>query len=101
MNKVVEYMAMARPLVSFDLVEARVSAGRAAVYVPANDEAAFAAATDDLLDDPDRRKAMGVYGRERVERELSWDISRNNLLEFYEDVFATSVNRRKKVRQWL
>ena len=70
MNKVVEYMAMARPLVSFDLVEARVSAGRAAVYAPANDEAAFAAATDDLLDNPDRRKAMGVYGRERVEREL-------------------------------
>ena len=101
MNKVVEYMAMARPLVSFDLVEARVSAGGAAVYAPANDEAAFAAAIDDLLDDPDRRKDMGVYGRERVERELSWDISRNNLLEFYEDVFATSVNGRKKVRQWL
>ena len=39
---------------------------------------------------------MGVYGRERVERELSWDISRKNLLEFYEDVFATSVNGRKK-----
>ena len=98
MNKVVEYMAMARPLVSFDLVEARVSAADAAVYAPANDEAAFAAAIDDLLDDPDRRKDMGVYGRERVERELSWDISRNNLLEFYEDVFATSVNGRKKVR---
>ena len=34
MNKVVEYMAMGRPIVSFDLVEARVSAGDAAVYVP-------------------------------------------------------------------
>jgi glycosyltransferase involved in cell wall biosynthesis len=97
MNKVVEYMAMARPLVSFDLAEARVSAGDAAVYAPANDEAAFAVAIDDLLDDPDRRKDMGVYGRERVERELSWDISRNNLVEFYEDLFATSVNGRKKI----
>ena len=101
MNKVVEYMAMARPLVSFDLTEARVSAGDAAVYAPANEEAAFAVAIDDLLNDPDRRKHMGVYGRQRVERELSWGISRNNLLEFYEDVFATSVNRRKKGRQWL
>ena len=28
MNKVVEYMAMSRPVVSFDLYEARVTAGR-------------------------------------------------------------------------
>jgi glycosyltransferase involved in cell wall biosynthesis len=97
MNKVVEYMAMARPLVSFDLVEARVSAAGAAVYVPANDEAAFAAAIDDLLDDPDRRKSMGVHGRQRVERELSWDTSRKNLLAFYEDVFARSVDGRRRV----
>ena len=44
MNKVLEYMAMGRPIVSFDLREARVSAGDAAVYVPANDEQAFAVA---------------------------------------------------------
>ena len=59
MNKVVEYMAMGRPIVSFDLVEARVSAGDAAVYVPANDEAAFAEAIDELLNDPERRRRMG------------------------------------------
>jgi glycosyltransferase involved in cell wall biosynthesis len=95
MNKVVEYMAMARPLVSFELVEARVSAGGAAVYAPANDEAAFAAAIDELLDDPDRRKRMGACGRERVERELSWEASRNTLLGFYDNVFATVVNPHK------
>lgn len=97
MNKVVEYMAMARPLVSFDLAEARVSAGEAAVYVPANDEAAFAAALDDLLDDPDRRAEMGRIGRKRVEDELSWDTSRRNLLRFYEDVFATSNGDRTEL----
>ena len=42
MNKVVEYMAMGRPIVSFDLTEARVSAGESATYVPVNDELAFA-----------------------------------------------------------
>jgi hypothetical protein len=50
---------MVAPLVSFDLVEARVSAGGAAVYAPANDEAAFAVAIDDLLDDPDRAQGHG------------------------------------------
>jgi glycosyltransferase involved in cell wall biosynthesis len=88
MNKVVEYMAMARPVVSFELVEARVSAGDAAVYVPANDEAAFATAIAELLDDPERRTMMGEIGRQRVERELSWKTSKRNLIEFYDRVLA-------------
>lgn len=88
MNKVVEYMAMARPLVSFELVEARVSAGDAAVYAPANDEAAFAGLLHELLDDPDRRREMGELGRARVERELSWAVSRRHLLDFYARLFA-------------
>lgn len=87
MNKVVEYMAMAKPLVSFDLLETHVSAGRAAVYVPDNNEEAFASAIDQLLDDPVRRSEMGRYGRERVARELSWDVSRKSLLDFYARLF--------------
>jgi glycosyltransferase involved in cell wall biosynthesis len=46
MNKIVEYMAVGRPIVAFDLVEARVSAADAAVYAPANDELAFAKCID-------------------------------------------------------
>lgn len=88
MNKVVEYMAMERPLVSFELAEARVSAGDAAVYVPANDEREFAAAISALLDDPQRRARMGAAGRSRVEAELSWANSERNLLGFYHDLFS-------------
>jgi glycosyltransferase involved in cell wall biosynthesis len=94
MNKVIEYMAMEKPLVSFDLTEARVSAGEAAVYVPANDEAAFAGAIDSLLDDDERRAMMGRIGRRRVEDELSWENSRRNLLEFYSGVFAAAKGDR-------
>ncbi len=83
MNKVVEYMAMGRPLVSFELTEARVSAGEAAAYAPANDERAFAAALDELLRDPDRRARMGEVGRHRVQTQLSWAVSRRNLLDAY------------------
>jgi glycosyltransferase involved in cell wall biosynthesis len=86
MNKVVEYMAMGRPLVSFDLKEARVSAGDAAIYAPANDEPAFAAAIDHLLRDADLRAAMGAIGRQRVETLLSWDNSRKALVEFYDQL---------------
>jgi glycosyltransferase involved in cell wall biosynthesis len=88
MNKVVEYMAMGKPLVSFDLIEARVSAGAAAVYAPANDETQFAKLLDELLDDPERRAEMGRTGRERVENELSWTTSRQNLVGFYERLLA-------------
>ena len=88
MNKIVEYMAMNRPLVSFDLREARVSAGDAAVYATANDEAEFARLTAELLDDPARREAMGRLGRERVERSLSWATSRDNLLNAYRNLLA-------------
>lgn len=84
MNKVVEYMAMGRPLVSFELTEARVSAGEAAVYAPANDETAFAKLLNELLDDPDRRTRMGELGRGRVEAELSWATSRRNLISCYD-----------------
>jgi glycosyltransferase involved in cell wall biosynthesis len=84
MNKVVEYMAMGRPLVSFELREARVSAGDAAAYAPAGDEPAFAALIDELLDDPRRRERMGAIGRARVADRLSWEVSERNLLGFYE-----------------
>ncbi|GAB2443488.1 glycosyltransferase family 4 protein [Streptosporangium sandarakinum] len=84
MNKIMEYMAMARPVVSFDLREARVSAGEAALYAPANDESAFAKLVARLLDDPGERRRMGEIGRARVSGPLSWEHSRTALLAAYE-----------------
>ncbi|MGI5161735.1 glycosyltransferase family 4 protein [Microbispora sp. CA-102843] len=84
MNKVMEYMAMARPIVSFDLREAKVSAGEAAVYAPPNDESEFAKLIAMLLDDPEERRRMGAIGRERVAGPLSWENSRRSLLAAYE-----------------
>ncbi|WP_369215118.1 glycosyltransferase family 4 protein [Streptomyces flavofungini] len=84
MNKVLEYMAMGRPIVSFELREARVSAGDAAVYAPANDEAAFAKLTALLLDDPEKRARMGEIGQERVTGQLSWSNSQQSLLAAYD-----------------
>lgn len=83
MNKIMEYMAMSRPIVSFDLQEARVSAGDAALYATPNDEGEFARLVAELLDDPQRRARMGEIGEERVRTSLSWEHSRANLLEAY------------------
>ncbi|MHB9756148.1 glycosyltransferase family 4 protein [Streptomyces sp. BYX5S] len=83
MNKVLEYMAMGRPIVSFDLREARVSAGEAAVYARANDESEFAALVARLLDDPEQRARMGKIGQERIGGPLSWRNSQTALLAAY------------------
>jgi glycosyltransferase involved in cell wall biosynthesis len=83
MNKVMEYMAMARAIVSFELKEARVSAGEAALYAPANDESAFAKLIARLLDDPEERARMGSLGQQRVRGALSWENSTKALLAAY------------------
>ncbi|HVV14388.1 glycosyltransferase family 4 protein [Amycolatopsis sp.] len=83
MNKIMEYMAMAKPIVSFELREARVSAGAAAVYAPANDVSEFAKLIAELLDDPVRRKKMGELGQSRVEGPLAWRNSAAALVAAY------------------
>jgi glycosyltransferase involved in cell wall biosynthesis len=88
MNKIMEYMAMSKPIVSFDLVEARVSADEAAVYAAANDESEFAKLVVKLLDDPAERKRMGELGRARVAGPLSWENSRQALLSAYAAALA-------------
>lgn len=88
MIKIMEYMAMAKPIVAFDLPEHRVSAETAAIYVPGNDESAFAQALAQLMDDPARRHAMGFAGRQRVENALAWRHSAPHLLAAYRSVFS-------------
>jgi glycosyltransferase involved in cell wall biosynthesis len=81
--KVLEYMAMARPVVAFDLPETRVSAEHAALYAPSGDVAAFAGQIARLLDDPALRTTLGERGRDRVVQELGWHRSRDALLRAY------------------
>ena len=84
MNKTMEYMAFELPVVAFDLLETRVSADGAAVYVEPNDVERYAAAIVELLDDPQRRRRMGTFGRERVVNELAWCHQRDAYVAVYE-----------------
>jgi glycosyltransferase involved in cell wall biosynthesis len=72
MNKTLEYMAHGIPVVATDLRETHRCASTAAEYVPDGDPAAMAKAIGALLDDPLRRRRMGLVGRMRIERELAW-----------------------------
>ena len=83
MNKIIEYMAMGLPIVSFDLKESRFSAQEAAVYIPDNDEQAMGQAFIDLLADPAKREQMSTFGKRRVAEGLSWDRSQSVLIHFY------------------
>jgi glycosyltransferase involved in cell wall biosynthesis len=91
MNKTLEYMAFELPVVTFDLKETRVSAGEAARYVESGDVAAYARAIVELLDDSDKREAMGKAGRVRIEQELGWPYQR----DLYVGVFEALVGRRR------
>src|SRR5882724_388627 len=86
--KVMEYMASAKPIVSFDLKETRFSARDAAIYVEPNNEAEFAEAIAQLMDRPELQNKMGTYGRRRVEEELQWAKVGKNLLSAYETLSA-------------
>ncbi len=68
------------------LCETRFSAQDAAVYLPPNDEMAFARATAQLMDNPTQREQMGRFGRARVEAELQWSAVSRNLLAAYESL---------------
>jgi glycosyltransferase involved in cell wall biosynthesis len=83
MNKIMEYMALGKPIVQYDLAEGRFSARGASLYARRNDPADFAARIVELLDDPERRAAMGQYGRRRVENELEWRHEAPKLLGAY------------------
>ncbi|TCC33823.1 glycosyltransferase WbuB [Kribbella sindirgiensis] len=84
MNKTMEYMAFELPVVAFDLVETKVSAADAAVYVEPNDVAQYGEAIVELLDDQVRRRRMAKLGRERVERVLAWRHQQKAYLEVYD-----------------
>ncbi len=88
MNKVMEYMALGKPIVQFDLTEGRRSALEASAYARRNDDNDLAANILALLDDEERRRKMGDYGRRRVESDLQWAHEAPKLLEAYRVLFA-------------
>jgi len=90
MNKIMEYMALGKPIVQFDLTEGRFSAQEASLYAKKNDEIDMAEKIIALLDSPERRKKMGEFGKNRVLNELEWMYEAPKLLNAYSELFSPS-----------
>ena len=87
MNKIMEYMALGKPIVQFDLAEGRFSAQEASLYARKNDEEDMADKIVELLDSPKLRKKMGEFGRNRVLNALEWKYEAPKLLKAYDELF--------------
>lgn len=90
MIKTMEYMAMGKPVVAFDLAETHFSAQEAALYAEPNRVEDFADKIEALLANEELRLKMGAIGRKQVEEELNWDHSKKNLLLAYEGLSGES-----------
>lgn len=88
MNKIMEYMALKKPIVQYDLKEGRFSAEKASLYATNTDTTDFAQKIMWLIDHPEERKKMGEFGYNRVITELSWEHESKKLVSFYERVVS-------------
>jgi glycosyltransferase involved in cell wall biosynthesis len=88
MNQIMEYMALGKPIVQYDLTEGRVSAEEASLYAERNNPQDLAHKIVELLDDEPMRKRMGEIGLERVRTKLSWEHEAPRLLAAYEALFT-------------
>ncbi len=87
MNKIMEYMALGKPIVQFDLTEGRFSAQEASLYAEPDDSIDLAAKLTFLLDDAALRQRMGTAGRQRVLNELAWHHEVPKLLAAYQTLW--------------
>lgn len=93
-NKTMEYLAFGLPVVAFDLPETIESAAEAAVYVTDESPTSYAAEVADLLDDEERRRALAVAGRRRVEEVLAWRHQAPAYLGVYSAMSGDSIGGR-------
>jgi glycosyltransferase involved in cell wall biosynthesis len=90
-NKVLEAMAMARPVVAAKACVEAISATAGRHLLAAGHADAFVSAIEGLLDDPARAAAIGQAGREQVLAAYGWDAR----LRVLDEHLAASLGRRR------
>jgi glycosyltransferase involved in cell wall biosynthesis len=90
MTKIAEYLALGKPVVAYDLLEARRTAAGAALLVERGDVDAFAQAIARLARDPALRSQLARAARLRAAA-LTWEHSERALLSAYEALGSGSA----------
>jgi glycosyltransferase involved in cell wall biosynthesis len=83
MNKLMEYMALGKPAIAYDMPETHFSGGDAVFYIEDRTPQGLAAAIVRLTDDLALCAELGRRARERIENTLSWEHQQETLLEVY------------------
>jgi glycosyltransferase involved in cell wall biosynthesis len=96
MIKIMEYMALGKPIVQFDLTEGRNSALDASLYARKGDTTDFGDKIVELLDDPAKAAKMSVFGRERVKNVLAWEHEEKKLLKAWETILGGEGSARRR-----
>jgi len=91
MNKIMEYMFFGKAIVAFNLKENRFSGQDAALYAEPNDYVQMAELAVELLDNPEKREEMGIYGQNRIHTKLAYQYTEPYLLAAYARALGTAA----------
>jgi glycosyltransferase involved in cell wall biosynthesis len=83
MIKMMDYMALGKPVVAYALTENKVSGGDAALYAEPSEPIDLAKQFMRLVENEALRADMGQRGKDRIRETLAWEYSAKNLLKLY------------------
>ena len=90
MNKIVEYMALGRPIVQFACVEGEKTALEASRSVCGSTPNSLAKVLSDLLENEPERFNMSVFGIERFKNALAWEHQESELISAYSSTLSSN-----------
>jgi glycosyltransferase involved in cell wall biosynthesis len=88
MRKIMEYMALGKPIVQTEVIEGRYTAQGASLYARPHDSRDFAEKILFLLDHPEEARGMGLIGKNRINETLHWGVQKQNLIAAYQALLA-------------
>ena len=89
----VEAGACGIPVIGSDSGEIPYVIADAGIVVAENDENAWTARIEELLESPDRRRALGEKGRERAHTTYAWPVVARGYLDFFEELLERRTGR--------